>query len=330
MTNKIVNVAVAVMHYQCQFLLGFRHASQHQGNRYEFIGGKIETFENPQQALIREVYEEIDCDISQNLLRKMGVIRHDYAEKTVALHIFAIAVSQAQFDSLQGGQGKEGQAITWVSKDALLNKKYSLPEANARILDWLCLPDTIFISQSLDKFEHEHAWVDYYVNHLPKNGYIYIRLQTDPQQAVPVIQAWQKKRNDTTSLIQYATFLALASDNNKIIHLNHQQLMGVDFAQLPKEPRYFASCHDKNSLSRINELAKTHRVMGCFLSPVNATPTHPKQGGIGWQAFGALADYSDVPVFALGGVGLADMSMAWQHNAMGVAGIRLLAPKPVI
>ena len=33
-----VNVAVAVIHYKDQYLLGFRAASQHQGNRYEFVG----------------------------------------------------------------------------------------------------------------------------------------------------------------------------------------------------------------------------------------------------------------------------------------------------
>ncbi|MFP6813955.1 MAG: hypothetical protein VB956_11675 [Moraxella sp.] len=38
--SKVVNVAVAVIHFNNQYLLGFRHASQHQGNRYEFVGGK--------------------------------------------------------------------------------------------------------------------------------------------------------------------------------------------------------------------------------------------------------------------------------------------------
>ncbi|MGP4848840.1 NUDIX domain-containing protein, partial [Marinobacter sp. 1Y8] len=59
-TNKpsivnIVNVAVAVIHYKDQYLLGFRDATQHQGNRYEFVGGKIEANESAAQALIREV-----------------------------------------------------------------------------------------------------------------------------------------------------------------------------------------------------------------------------------------------------------------------------------
>ena len=150
--SKIIDVAVAVIHYQQHYLLGYRNANQHQGEKYEFIGGKIEQDETPKQGLIREVMEEIGCDISQNLAIKMGVIRHNYGDKSVALHCFKIEITETQFKQLQSETGQEGQAITWVNKADLLAKKYPLPDANAQILDWLTLPDTIFISQSLDKF----------------------------------------------------------------------------------------------------------------------------------------------------------------------------------
>ena len=70
--------------------------------------------------------------------------------------------------------------------------------------------------------------------------------------------------------------------------------------------------------------------MGCFLSPVKATPTHPEtfqSGGMGWQTLGELIKICDVPVFALGGVGQADLATAYEHGAMGIAGIRLLVDK---
>lgn len=327
MSNSI-HVAVAVIHYQHLFLLGYRNANQHQGNRYEFVGGKIEMYESPQQGLVREVAEEIGCDLSYNPMIKMGVIRHDYPEKSVALHIFNIEVTQAQFDNLQSAKGSEGQAITWVTKVDLLTKKYPLPEANARILDWLTLPNTIFISQSLDKFANEKEWLDFYASRLPQNAYFYSRPQTDNETAIKLIVDWQKLRHDIMPLMQYQTFLTLNSDLNKVIvHLNHQQLTTLDVESLPKSHHYFASCHDQNSLSKINELSKTHTVMGCFLSPVLPTPTHPESHGMGWQAFGDLAEFADVPVFALGGVGQVDLATAYEHGAMGVAGIRLLSER---
>ena len=337
--SKVVNVAVAVIHFNNQYLLGFRHASQHQGNRYEFVGGKIEPNETPTQGLIREVYEEIGLDIAQNTAVKMGVIRHDYADKTVALHVFKIQVSQAQFDGLQQGEGKEGQAVTWVHQSDLVANQYPLPDANDRILDWLKLPNTIYITKFLDSFVGVDNWVDFYSQKLPQSAHCYLRPQTSDENATAMIDGLLTIRADITPIIQYATLEHLfeclfqrldARLKNGMVHLNHQQLMTLDFSSLSKNYRYFASCHDQHSLSRINTLATSHTVMGCFLSPVKATPTHPEtfqNGGMGWQAFGELAKLRDVPVFALGGLEQADLATAYEHGAMGIAGIRLLVDK---
>ena len=333
--SKVVNVAVAVIHFNNQYLLGFRHASQHQGNRYEFVGGKIEPNETPKQGLIREVHEEIGLDIAQNTAVKMGVIRHDYADKAVALHVFKIQVSQAQFDGLQQGKGKEGQAVTWVPQSDLVANQYPLPDANARILEWLKLPSAIYITQPLDSFVGVDKWVDFYSQKLPHDTHCYIRPQTSDENATAMIGGLLTMRADITPIIQYATLERLferldAWLKNGMVHLNHQQLMTLDFSSLSKNYRYFASCHDQHSLSRLNTLATSHTVMGCFLSPVLATPTHPEtfqSGGMGWQAFSELAKLSDVPVFALGGVGQSNLAMAWLSNAYGVAGIRLLVYK---
>lgn len=337
--SKVVNVAVAVIHFNNQYLLGFRHASQHQGNRYEFVGGKIEPNETPTQGLIREVHEEIGLDIAQNTAVKMGVIRHDYADKTVALHVFKIEVSQAQFDGLQEGKGKEGQTVTWVHQSDLVANQYLLPDANARILEWLKLPNMIYITQPLDSFVGVDMWVDFYSQKLPQGANCYLRPQTSHKNATAMIDALLTIRADITPIIQYATLACLleclperldAWLKNGMVHLNHQQLITLDFLNLSKNYRYFASCHDQHSLSRINTLATSHTVMGCFLSPVKATPTHPEtfqNGGMGWQTLSELAKICDVPVFALGGVGQADLATAYEHGAMGIAGIRLLVDK---
>ena len=333
--SKVVNVAVAVIHFNKQYLLGFRQASQHQGNRYEFVGGKIEPNETPTQGLIREVHEEIGLDIAQNTAVKMGVIRHDYADKSVALHVFKIQVSQAQFEGLQQSKGKEGQAVTWVHQSDLLANQYPLPDANARILEWLKLPNTIYITQPLDSFVGVDKWVDFYSQKLPHDAHCYLRPQTSDENATAMIDDLLTIRADITPIIQYATRERLferldAWLKNGMVHLNHQQLMTLDFSSLSKNCRYFASCHDQHSLSRLNTLATSHTVMGCFLSPVKATLTHPEtfqSGGMGWQTLGELAKLSDVPVFALGGVGQADLATAYEHGATGIAGIRLLLDK---
>lgn len=340
--KKIIHVAVAIIHYGGKYLLGYRNASQHQGEKYEFIGGKIENFgekngETPCQALIREVAEEIGCDISQNLAIKMGIIRHDYSEKSVALHCFKVELNQNQFEHLQSGTGQEGQAITWVEKANLLAKKYPLPEANSCILDWLKLPEVIFISQPLEydeeysDIEMARGWLNLYDYILPKHSFFYPRLQSDPFIEAVLVNRLQEFRPDVQCFIPYRVWkydtldnAVFSLENRPIIHLNHQQLLEVRSEDLPKEFRYFASCHDKKSLSKVNQLAETHTVMGCFLSPVLPTPTHPESEGIGWKTFAELAEMADVPVFGLGGLGREDLVKVWENNGFGVAGIRLI------
>lgn len=154
-----IDVAVAVIHYGDQYLLGFRKPEQHQGNRYEFVGGKIEDHETAKQALIREVLEEIGLDISARcLINPLGILRHHYANietphksKRVCLHIFRVELTEQHYlECRDQQQGCEGQHLQWVSLEDLVANKYRLPEANKTILQWLKLPDLIIITQDID------------------------------------------------------------------------------------------------------------------------------------------------------------------------------------
>lgn len=154
-----IDVAVAVIHYGDQYLLGFRKPEQHQGNRYEFIGGKIEDNETAKQALIREVLEEIGLDISARcLINPLGILRHHYANietphksKRVCLHVFRVELTEQHYlECRDQQQGCEGQQLQWVSLEDLVANKYRLPEANKTILQWLKLPDLISITQDID------------------------------------------------------------------------------------------------------------------------------------------------------------------------------------
>jgi len=154
-----IDVAVAVIHYGDQYLLGFRKPEQHQGNRYEFVGGKIEDNETAKQALIREVLEEIGLDISARcLINPLGILRHHYANietphksKRVCLHVFRVELTEQHYlECRDQQQGCEGQQLQWVSLEDLVANKYRLPEANKTILQWLKLPDLISITQDVD------------------------------------------------------------------------------------------------------------------------------------------------------------------------------------
>lgn len=57
-------------------------------NKYEFVGGKINEGETPEQALIRECKEELSLDIEVNDL--LNTIDYDYPQTTVTLSIYFV------------------------------------------------------------------------------------------------------------------------------------------------------------------------------------------------------------------------------------------------
>lgn len=110
-----------------EVLLAFRQADQHQGNLWEFPGGKIEPGEPPNLALARELLEEIG--ISIGVVSELMVVEHDYGDKAVRLHVFAVQSFTGQ------PKGLEGQTLKWVPLAELLS--YDFPEANVPIVEAL-------------------------------------------------------------------------------------------------------------------------------------------------------------------------------------------------
>ncbi|MGN0847705.1 MAG: (deoxy)nucleoside triphosphate pyrophosphohydrolase [Kiritimatiellia bacterium] len=69
-----------------RYLLGRRPAGKSQAGCWEFIGGKIEAGESPEEALVRECLEEIALPVVN--LRARASVTHAYPEKTVHLTFF--------------------------------------------------------------------------------------------------------------------------------------------------------------------------------------------------------------------------------------------------
>ena len=123
---KKVNVAVAVIvNPQQQILLALRHQHLHQGGKWEFPGGKIETDETVQQAIIREIYEEVSLNIQSTV--PMMMLEHDYGDKLVCLHVHWVK----EFSG--NATGAEGQEIKWVDVSELSG--FEFPAANKPILE---------------------------------------------------------------------------------------------------------------------------------------------------------------------------------------------------
>ena len=104
--QQVVHVAVGIiLNDRGEVLVALRPIAAHQGGLWEFPGGKVEADESVQQALGRELEEEIGIRVQS--CTPFMQIRHDYGDKSVLLDVWSIG-------SFSGEPiGREGQRVLW-------------------------------------------------------------------------------------------------------------------------------------------------------------------------------------------------------------------------
>jgi len=127
----VVAAVIYSVDHSNQILISRRPDHLHQGGLWEFPGGKVETDELPEQALGRELREELGIQVTQ--AQPYLQVSHDYSDKQVLLDIWQVNGFSGQ------PRGMEGQDCRWVALSELLGSDsgYAFPAANQAILDKL-------------------------------------------------------------------------------------------------------------------------------------------------------------------------------------------------
>jgi len=304
---KPLQVAVGVVKNAAgQVLIALRDSSLHQGGLWEFPGGKVESSETAEQAMMRELKEELNLTVESAV--PLITLTHQYPDRLVELHVFLVQ----QFSGLV--KGCQGQPFRWVNADQLA--RYAFPAANRPILTAARLPPYYAILDDADESQ------------------LLGNLEKILSKGVKLIQARLKNLSSTAAkkFIEQAYPLCrqqgcLLLINSAVeyegslevdgVHLTARHLLALD--RRPENLRWLAaSCHNVQELQHAQAIGVDFAV----LAPVLSTATHPGVKGLGWDGFAELVSLSKLPVYALGGMSLASVDCARQAGAQGIAAIR--------
>ncbi len=297
-----IQVACAVIWRDGRILLSKRFANQHQGDRWEFPGGKCEPGEPPELALARELNEELGLSIQAPI--PICQIPWNYGDKRVRLWVYEVHAFSGT------PQGLEGQPIQWWEPAAL--SELTFPDANRAIVRSIGLPRIVRIFDA-EIHNDPMAWIEA----SQQSSILYFR-------GMPPSVLLEKALERA---VEHGHLAVLAPDQWPC----HRPGLGVHLRR---------SDEVQTHLARLSSLSDPWPIIGgirsyddwlarqawpadlWLISPVKQTRSHPSAEPLGWSGFSALAANVGTPAVALGGMTGDDLDSALAAFGYGVAGIR--------
>ncbi len=307
-------IAAVITDVRGRILLARRTDGRDLAGLWEFPGGKREPGESPEQALVRELQEELGITVQVGA--PLINVPQEYPDKRLHLDVRHVTAWTGV------PRGLEGQALAWIAPDKL--PSYNMPPADRPVVAALRQPDRYLVTP--EPGDDDAAWLAALEAALQAGVQrVQLRapgLQTQPRWRALATSAVDLCRKHHTDVLINGN-LDLARELGTGLHLRASQLR--DFSTRPLDSGMWlaASCHDREDLLRAQALGCDFAVLGS----VQPTASHPHGPTLGWEAFATLRESVSLPIYAIGGLSPDDLPQARQHGAQGIAAIRALWPK---
>jgi len=125
----VLVVACALIDADGRILLAQRPPGRSLGGLWEFPGGKMEAGERPEQALIRELEEELGIAVAGACLAPLTFASHAYPDFHLLMPLYVCR----RWEGIV--VPREGQNLAWVRPNRL--REYEMPPADAPLIPHL-------------------------------------------------------------------------------------------------------------------------------------------------------------------------------------------------
>ena len=316
-------VAGVIEDMRGRILLARRTAGRDLAGSWEFPGGKVDAGETPEQALARELHEELGIRVHAST--PLIAVPYAYPHKRIVLDVRRITAWSGH------PSGREQQALTWTLSQKL--GSYPMPLADRPVVAALQQADRYLVMPEPD-MQRVDAFLDA-LERAVSNGIRRVQLRCRNLDAAAlralakrVLKRLHASRAELLLNCSGMEQITLARELGVGVHLRAALLMQLTERQLDRDIRargcsVAASCHDAAELAQAEALGLDFAVLG----PVCPTASHPHHAALGWPAFAALRENVSLPIYALGGMAMDDLTKARAHGAQGIAAIRGLWPE---
>ena len=124
--NLVIVASIALIDANNQILIAKRPNKKHLSGFWEFPGGKVEKGESPENALVREVKEEINIDINNKCIAPLTFSEFDYKKFHLLLLLYVCRRWEGEPISMEKNE------IKWVKANTL--RQYKMPPADDSLI----------------------------------------------------------------------------------------------------------------------------------------------------------------------------------------------------